>query len=379
VDGISFLDEGSYLAAVSRKDRWWRSRGAEDSRGTWFAIGCEKRSLETAALFLRSQSADLNYKYAESPFLAAHPLVGQLGGCSQCNIWDSDAVREPIDVVVEPTNKKNHTVSKRFTDRLWVSSAGWVDCSVVKRELFEALESYVSPGVVVGDVVVRGGDQVHEMVAVSDPGAPAVRERYDQGMFNSNPTTHGWAPCHACGRLLKCGHWWSQYILSKEHDNRRVRFYKGAVLVPPEVAEACGFRDPARWPGMSVRPVPAFAEALDPMPSPTPGTWDGLEARFKDYGYELPFPKACRYDLQSAWIEAREARLGKDACLIDVSSVRGTMDCDQIAKQLYSVRMRGLFELRVGERIEGWDDQTLIQFLVDYHAATNGYGGSFPI
>lgn len=367
------------MAAISRKNRWWRSKGEKDPRGDWLAINCVKSSLEVAALFLRSKSIDSNYDYSERPFLAAHPLIEQVGGCAQCKLWGTGAIDEPIDVVVEPTNKKNRTVSKKFTDRLWISNVRSVDCSVVHRELFEVLKPYMSQGAVVGDVIIRGGDQIHELVTISDPGRPTPRVRYTKTMFDSSPILHGWAPCHSCGRLIMRGNWWAQYIVSSEYEDRRVRFYPGAALVPPEVVEACGFRNPKSWPGMTVRPLPEFPVALDPMPSPVPATWEELETRFRSYGYELPFPKVCRYDLQSAWIEDRAARLGEGACKLDVSSVQGTMSCEQLARQLFSVQMRRLFEERVWARTENWDEDTLKQYLVDYHAATNGYGGNFPI
>lgn len=367
------------MGAVSRKDRWWTTKLKEDPRGYWYALGTEKSGLRVAALTTRSRPLDLDHVYAESPFLAAHPLIEQLGGCKQCTLWDPEALREPIDVVVEPTNKKQCTVASRYTDRLWVSGAGWADCSIIHRELFDVLAPHMSDGIVVGDVVVRGGDQVHELLVVSDPDAPTVRTRYSKDMFESNPRIHGWAPCHGCGRLLKRRNWWAQYLLASEHADRKVRVYRGMVLTPPEVAEACGFRDPERFRGMSLRPVPSFLEPMDPMPSPTPMTWEELEERFAGYGYDLPFPKVCRYDLDPTWINARVARLGEDACTLRLEGIQGSMECERIASRLFSVRMRGLFEERVGARIEGMDEQTLIQYLVDYNHATQGMGGSFPL
>ena len=369
------------MAAISRKDRWWKTRVSEsESVGCWYSIGTDKKGLDLAAMFCRSRPLGIDHQYPEIPFQAADGLITSLGGCTQCRMWDPGAVHEPIDAVVDATNKKQCTVSKRYTDRLWVSSAVWVACSIVHRSLLESLLPYVSPDLVVGDVFVRGGDQLHDLALVCDPSSPAVRTRYAKEFFCSSPSVHGWAPCHTCGRLLLRQNMWAQYLLSSEHSERYVRFYHGNALVPPEVLSACGFDNPDKWRGMSIRPVPEFEFALDPMPSPIPTNWDELEKRFGDIGYSLPFPKVCRFDLKPDWIEERAKRLGEDACRLDATVLNRRVDCETIASIFFEVRMRALFEERVGKKIDGWDDQRLLEYLVELYVATGGLAQyPFPI
>lgn len=46
---------------------------------------------------------------------------------------------------------------------------------------------------------------------------------------------------------------------------------------------------------------------------------------------------------------------------------------------IFYLRVRALFEPKVAQRIDDWDDDQLRRFIIEYHEATDGRVGYFPV
>ncbi len=367
------------MAAISRKDRWWKTRAEKDPRGDWAYLHTDISPFETAqGRVVGDEIPDPG----ESGFRSARfedLVVESMGGCVRCRKWDAGSVRGPVDVILKPSNKKHKTLSSHFYKNMAITNVYGIDMSIAHRKLIDELREYLDEDVYLGDVIVEGGDQVHDLVSVIDAGGVRARKKYSKNWF-AYPGTEDIYPCLSCGRFIFQSDWWPGYVLTYEHSNRSPRFYPGAVLIPPEILSRCSFGTEELWPKLRIDRVPEYGVQLDPLPSPIPSYWSELEKFYYERGIELPFPKTMRKTVRpDSWIQDRISQLGESACWIAPATGTSMLDASTLETKLFYLRVRAIFEQKISERIDHWSDEQLRQFLVEYHEECKYLPGYFPV
>jgi|TARA_R110002072_G_scaffold46842_2_gene129848 hypothetical protein len=367
------------MAAISRKDRWWRTRAEKDPRGDWAYLHTDEFPLDTAEGRLVGDEIP---KESPSGFQGARfedLVVQSLGGCLRCWKWDAGSVTGPVDVILKPSNQRHKTLSKRFYENMAITNVFGINMSIAHRALIEQIKPYLDDEVYLGDVVVDGGDQVHDLVSVIDGGAVRAREKYSKNWFQY-PGSTNFYPCLSCGRFCNQSEFWPGYVLTSEHANRSPRFYPGAVLLPPEIMSVCNFEDRGLWPKLKIDYISEYGVQLDPFPSPMPDYWEELEGFFIDKGIKLPFHKSMKASVRpGSWIANRIEKEGDDACWAARIDGMSNLDASTYATMVFYLRMRAFFEKKVSERIDHWSDEQLARFLVEYNEECGYLPGYFPV
>lgn len=368
------------MPAIPLKERWWKTRAKPDPRGDWLCLETDKFSFETAWC---KQGHDLPISAElkpESGEIMPYEdwALDQLGGCAHCNVWDAQQATKPLDVLFKPTRKSNNTIASHHYQAMWIAPLSVIRMSVVHRRVIDALRPYFDDDILIGDVIVQGGDQIHDLACVVDRGTLQGRNRYRPSWFKRS-SSQRWRPCPYCGCLGREHYWTPTYIYTPDYLNRSPRVYQGQLLVPPEIANEHAFIDRDSWPTLKHFKVPEFSCQLDPLPSPIPGSWDELEAFFVDRGHAFPKVRFCSVDESQTWLAERAERIGKDHCLIDVSDIAGRVNAEALANYLFMLRFRSLIEPKVAERIDHWTDHEVMRFVTEYIDASGITGSYFPI
>jgi len=368
------------MPAIPVKERWWKTRAKPDPRGDWLRLETDKFAFETAWCKQGPElpiSAQLKPESGEIMRYEDWALE-QLNGCIHCKVWDAQHAAAPLDVVFKPTNKASDTIAKHHYKNMWIASLRVIRMSLVHRRVIDTLMPDFDDDILIGDVIVQGGDQIHDLACVIDRGAFNGRKRYRSSWFNASEYRY-WTPCPHCGFLDRSYHWPPSYIYSPEFPSRSPRVYQGQLLVPPEIATKHAFTDKDQWPTLKHSAVPEFDCQLDPFPTPMPQTWDELESFFIERGCD--FPKVRFDDVidSQRWLVNRAERIGHDQCTIDVSGISGNALAGGLANALFMLRLRALFETKVAERIDHWSDKEVMQFVVEYREASWCTGTYFPI
>jgi|GEM_PF-5063450 len=366
---------------IQRKDRWWRSRAEPDPRGDWYSLTTNIFPFESAWGRLKDRSIGTDSTLANVGELDRYEycIVDQLEGCPVCRRWDMSKVQEPVDMLLQPTNKMTKGFSPYFYQNAWITNVYGLPMSIIHRRLLDVIGGYFDDGILLGDVIVSGGDQIHDLVSVIDIKAPQSRKKYRKSWF-AHPGSANYYPCIECGRFRYRGEAWAEYIYSPEHESRAPRFYQGTLLLSPEIMAKADLLDKQSWPKLQCRKVKEYSVLLDPFPSPMPLWWSELEQFFEGKGARYPMHKVLLRDCNSGrWIDERIEKQGRAACVVDPESGLGYMDPDTLATMVYYLRVRALFEPKVAQRIDHWDDKQLEHFLIEYHESCKMLGPYFPV
>ena len=368
------------MPAIPVKERWWKTKVTPDPRGDWLLFTTDKFAFETAWC---KQGPDLPISAELKPdsgeiMRYEDWAIDRLHGCIHCSVWDAKNAKAPLDVVFKPTKKSNNTIAEHHYKAMWIAPLRVIRMSIVHRRVIDALMPDFDDDILIGDVIVQGGDQIHDLACVIDRGALPGRNRYRSSWFSASESSR-WTPCPHCGRLDRSWFWPPTYICTPEFPSRSPRVYRGQLLVPPEIASEHAFTDKAKWPTLKHSTVPEFNCQLDPLPSPMPQTWDQLELFFSERGYEVPMLRFCEIDQSKRWLSERAERIGHDQCLIDVSGISGNAKAADLASALFMLRFRALFESKVAERIDHWSDKEVMQFVSEYREASWRIGTYFPV
>lgn len=368
------------MPTIPIKDRWWKSRADPDPREDWYCLGTDIFPFQSGWDRLRDRSGNTDPEIANLGELAPYEycIVDKFDGCSKCRRWDMSKVHKPIDMVLAPTNKKTKEFSPHFYKNAWITNVYGIQMSIVHRRLLDVIGEYLDDDVLLGDVFVAGGDQIHDLVSVVDTAAQPCRDKYRKSWFDA-PASRNMFPCLACGRFRYLGEDWPGYVYTPEHVSRAPRFYTGALLLSPEIMAKTDLRTKKNWPKLTCRKVKEFGVQLDPFPTPMPRHWDELDSFFQSKGIEFPFHKVCRTDAGMEWVNERTARLGIDSCVVNISDIKGTVSADVLATMVFYLRFRAIVEPKIAKRIGHWDDQQLMQFLCEYCEASESLGNYFPV
>ncbi len=312
------------------------------------------------------------------------PVIAErLGICSLCMEWDRLSSTEAVDIPLMATNKSKNIVSPHFYRHMWVSLPYGTQITILHRQLVDVIGEDFDDDILIGEVFVQGGDRVHDLVSVIDRIQIPARMMYRKSWF-SHPGSIRIDPCVMCGRFKGVGYGFPGYLYEPELSSRSPRIYRGSVLISPETFAKVDFSDNDRWKKLKVSKVPRVDGLLDPIPSPFPFTWEAFEAGFIAKGIEMPFHKMDYMSLKKfhhsmPWLEARIKLYGEDEVVIDRRIVPSNIEASTAGTMLFYLRMRALFEEKIAERIDGWDDKTLLRFLGEYKEATGGCVGYFPL
>lgn len=369
------------MPAIPVKERWWKTRAKPDLRGKWYYLWADVTPLNAAWIGMESVN-DLyrNDVVNLSGFSPRDPSIcAALNICSVCHKWDHQVATAPIDVPLMPTNKKGELSSHHYR-HAWMTLPFGTPIAIMHRKLFEIVSEDFDEDMLVGEVYLFGGDRIPDLVSLVDRVNLPWRIKYGPSMFR-NPGMSGLYPCHACGRVITGGWDGPSYIYSPEMPNRAPRVAWANLLVCPETYSRSNFDDRKQWSKLTKDPLIESGDLLDPFPVPAAVYWDELEAFFLKQGINFPIR---RLDLShtsnpGSWIQRRVERLGTDVAVVQGSHKNGTIDSGTMDNMIFYLRVRALFEEKVAERIDRWDDDQLRAFLVEYHEASWRTGSYFPV
>lgn len=368
------------MPAIPVKERWWKSRAESDPRGDWYCLTTDIFPFQSGWDRLRDRSGNTDPEIANVGELAPYEycILDQLDGCLSCRRWDMSKVNEPIDMLLQPTNKKTKILSPHFYKNAWITNIRGIQMSIIHRRLLNVIGEYLDDDVLLGDVFVSGGDQIHDVVSVVDTASQPCRKKLRKSWFDA-PASRDNFPCLECGRFRYACEDWPEYVYTPEHASRAPRFYTGSLLLSPEIIAKTNLLEKKSWPKLKCRKVKEFSVQLDPLPSPIPRYWEELESFFQSKGVEFPFYKAHKVDAHMSWLEERIKRLGVESCIVDVSNIKGTVSAELLATMVFNLRFRAIVEPKIAKRIDHWDDQQLMQFLSEYREASGSLGNYFPV
>ncbi len=368
------------MHSIPVKDRWWRSRAKEDHHADWYCLETDVFPFESGWARLGAKVNSTDSFTAQIGEIARYEdcIVDQLDGCPACKRWDMSNVHQPVNMILAPSNKKTKTFSPRFYKNAWITNVYGLSMSIVHRRLLDVIGPYLDESILIGDVFVAGGDQVHDLATVIDKAALPCRCPYRKSLFNS-PASRNYFACLHCGSFRYFGKDIPGYVLSSEHLTRKPRFYAGALLLSPEIMASTDFLTKEKWPKLKCHKVKEYSVQRDPFPSPMPSFWDELESFFQSKGVEFPFHKVCHIDENMKWANDRMKKLGQESALTDVVNIQGQISADVLATIVFYLRFRAIVEPEVAKRIGHWTDQQIMQFVCEYREDTNWLIGYFPV
>ena len=270
-----------------------------------------------------------------------------------------------------PTNKKGE-VSPRLYRKLWMSHVWGTPVPMMHRKLLDIVSDDFDDDILVGEVYIHGGDRIPDLVSVLDRRNTPRRWKYNKQAFK-HVGLDRFKPCHHCGRIYP-GKDDPDYLLRSEILSQAPRVLWASLLVSPKTRKKTDFRDNSDWAKMDVTEVPVFDTPADPIPTPYPEYWEELDASLATIGIELPPRRISIHKSQKPgpWINARIKERGKQQCVVPASSfLFWTM--------VFYVRYRALFEPKVAERVDHWNDDELFNFVKDSHEFSRGQTSYFPI
>lgn len=369
------------MPAIPVKERWWKTRAKPDPRGDWAYLRANVTPLNAAWTGMES----MNHLYKTdavnwSGFAPRDPIICELLDiCPACNQWDHQKATKPIDVPMMPTNKKGE-LSPYHYRHAWMTLPFGTPIAVMHRKLFDVVSKDFDDDMLVGEVYIHGGDRVPDLVSVTDRVNLPWRIKYNPSMFR-HPGMDRWYPCHFCGRVVTGVGPGPSYIYTPEMSSRAPRVAWANLLVSPETYSRTDFSDPEAWTKLTRNSVVESDTLLDPFPCPAVVYWDELEASFCDRGISFPIRKLAlhRTTRPGPWIQRRIEKLGPEAALVDRSLPYGSLDPGTLNNMIFYLRVRALFEPKVAQRIDDWDDDQLRRFIIEYHEATDGRVGYFPV
>jgi hypothetical protein len=369
------------MPAIPVKDRWWKSKAEPDPRGDWYYLGSDVTPLDAAWIGMES----MNHLYRNdavnwSGIAPNDPTISErLGVCSVCNQWDHQNATKPIDIPIMPTSKKG-TVSPRFYRHMWMSKPAGTPIAVMHRKLFDIVSEDFDDDILVGDVYIHGGDRIPDLVTVLDRVNLPRRCKYHKSLFEY-PGMTGLMPCHGCGRVRGYGDDGPEYIYTPELPNRSPRIAWTDLLLSPETFRKANFLDRTEWKQLTCRKLREYNTMIDPFPYPSPMYWEEMVNAFSQRGIQFPQRRqnVFRSERPGEWIQRQIEIHGEESLLVDRGRPHGGIDPDTLETMIFYLRVRALFENKVAERIDHWDDDVLAQFLVEYHEATEGMPEYFPV
>lgn len=369
------------MPAIPVKERWWKTRATLDPRGDWSYLWANVTPLNAAWIGMES----MNHLYKSdvvnwSGFAQRDPTICDLLEiCPVCNKWDHQNATKPIDVPIMPTNKKGE-VSPHHYRHAWMTLPFGTPIAVMHRKLFDIISEDFDDDILVGDVYVFGGDRIPDLVSVVDRANLPWRMKYNKSMFR-HAGMEGFRPCHHCGRVQTSGWDGPSYIYTPEMPNRAPRVAWSNLLLSPETCTRAKFDDRNEWTKLTCNSVQESGDLLDPFPFPCAMYWDDLESAMKQRGINFPLRKVDIHPTErpGPWIKKRIESLGKDAAVVDRSLTHGDLDSGTLETMIFYLRVRALFEQKVAERIDHWDDGQLRAFLIEYHDASWRAGSYFPV
>jgi len=309
------------------------------------------------------------------------PTIGEwLDICPICDQWDHANATNPINIPIMPTNKKGG-VSSHFYRHAWMTKPSGTQIAVIHRKLFDIVSEDFDDDILVGEVYIHGGDRIPDLISLVDRVNLVGRSVYSKSLFRYPGMSSRWAPCHYCGRDLAHRHNEPGYIFTEEYSRKSPRVTWASLLVNQETYAKAHFEDSSKWPKLNVGKVIESDRLLDPFPFPSPIMWDDMVKAMRERG--VPFPDRLldihHTERPGPWIQQKILELGHKQVLLDTSLSHGLIDPDTLNNMIFYLRVRALFEQKVAERIDHWDDVQLRSFLIEYHEASGSLGSYFPV
>ena len=370
------------MPAIPVKERWWKTKPSKGYDRSWYFLGADVLPLNAAWIGMESMNHLYKTEAVNWSFLAPNDptICEMLGICPICAQWDHAGADKPIDIPLMPTNKKGE-VSPHYYRHAWIFKPFGTPITVIHRKLFDIVSDDFDEDILVGDVYIHGGDRVPDLLSLIDRSPLNGRSQYRKSRFNYPGMDNFLKPCHHCGRDTTHRTTAPGYIYTDEYAGKSPRVAGASLLVSQETYARARFTDNDEWKKLTVDRIPESDRLLDPFPFPNQIMWNDMVQAFRDRGVPFPARKLNipRQEKPGPWVQEQIKIHGEDEILIDRSKPHGSIAPMTLETAMFYLRVRALFEPKVAERIDNWDDDQLRQFIIEYHEATDGRVGLFPI
>lgn len=329
----------------------------ESADGPWFEVGLEEpRLLSAEGEFDPAPGATWTRGFGPR-------MRDGLGMCPACHGWDPSAINEAVDVVIDSQTRHGKRVTKNTIASHWVGFAIGSPIVLMNRRLLDALKEDANPAWLIGSVHDEGGAEIDGLVTLIDP-APVsqgttnrlLRTKYSANVFNHFASRTVGA-CGECGRFsASLSNAW--YLLSSEVRGQPPKIMAPYIAVPKRVVDRLELYSPAVWPNLRIRRIPTHDDLLDPLPAPLPVWWEEFEAYESTLGNVVPFPvvESQFENNPGQWMR----RYAADRRERGLPASPPSHDEQRIATYL---RLRGLWESRIGEKLAGLDEEELVRLV----------------
>lgn len=370
------------MPAIPVKERWWKTKPSKGYDRFWYELCADVMPLNAAWIGMESMNHLYKNEAVNWSGLAPNdPTICELLAiCPICKQWDHSVTHEPIDIPLMPTNKKGE-VSPHHYRHAWIFKPFGTPVTVIHRKLLDIVGEDFDENILVGDVYIHGGERIPDLFSIMDRTPLNGRRQYSKSQFKHPGTDDFLKPCHHCGRDITHRVASPGYIYTDEYAGKSPRVACASLLVSQDTyARAC-FTDSDEWKKLIIGRIPESDRLLDPFPFPCQIMWNDMVQAFRERGIVLPKRKLniLRLDRPGPWVQEQIKIHGEDEILIDRSKPHGSIAPMTLETAMFYLRVRALFETKVAERIDDWDDDQLRRFIIEYHEATDGRVGFFPI